>query len=65
MDEKLKDSLQRLKDEQKRLLLAAADINGLPPTSTLARIAQLELNIAAVENGIEDGTLAGERVSGA
>jgi hypothetical protein len=40
----------RLRDEQKGLLIAAAQSAGLPSQSTLQRVAQLELNISAIEN---------------
>lgn len=58
MAEKLKNLLQLIKDEQRRLIFAAAEGGQMPPGSTLVKIAQLELNIAAIENGMEDKALA-------
>lgn len=54
MKEKLESLLQRLKEEQRRLLLAAAEHAMMPGNSTLERVAQLELNIAAIEHTLED-----------
>ena len=54
MDEKLEALLQRLKEEQRRLILAAAEIAMLPSNSTLERVAQLELNIAAIEHTLDE-----------
>ena len=49
------DELSRiLKAEQSALLVAAARNGGLPSASTLQRVAQLELNIAAIENTLAD-----------
>lgn len=45
---------RRLRQEQKGLLLAAAETSGLPSQSTLQRVAQLELNISAIENTLAD-----------
>ncbi len=50
MYEDLASLSDRLKVEQKRLLLSAASNPGMPSGSTLERVAQLELNIAAIEN---------------
>lgn len=44
----------RLRQEQGLLLLAAARSGSLPSNSTLQRVAQLELNIAAIENTLAD-----------
>lgn len=44
----------RLRQEQGQLLLAAARSGSLPSNSTLQRVAQLELNIAAIENTLAD-----------
>ena len=44
----------RLRAEQASLLVAAAKMDGLPSNSTLQRVAQLELNIAAIENTLAD-----------
>jgi hypothetical protein len=51
---KLNDLSKRLREEQKGLLLAAAQSPGLPSQSTLQRVAQLELNISAIENTLAD-----------
>ncbi len=56
MKEKLEALLERLKKEQERLLLAAAEIDVLPSNSTLDRVAQLELNIAALEHTLDNLT---------
>jgi len=50
----LKGLSERLKAEQRALLLAAAKNGDLPAQSTLQRVAQLELNIAAIENTLTD-----------
>ena len=44
----------RLREEQLVLLLDAARTGGLPSRSSLDRIAQLELNIAAIENTLDE-----------
>ena len=54
MNEKLEALLQRLKEEQRRLILAAAELAMLPSNSTMERVAQLELNIAAIEHTLEE-----------
>jgi cell division protein FtsL len=54
MHEKLTALSKRLKDEQRELLLAAAEQNTTPSASTIQRVAMLELNIAAVENTLAD-----------
>lgn len=54
MKDKLEALLARLKDEQRKLLIAAAETDMLPSNSTLQRVAQLELNIAAIENTLGD-----------
>lgn len=54
---KLDDLSKRLREEQKGLLLAAAQSGGLPSQSTLQRVAQLELNISAIENTLADETV--------
>ena len=51
---KLDALCKRLRDEQKGLLIAAAQSAGLPSQSTLQRVAQLELNISAIENTLAD-----------
>ena len=50
----LRDLSDRLKSEQRSLLLSAAKNGDLPATSTLQRVAQLELNIAAIENTLTE-----------
>lgn len=52
----LDELCKRLRDEQKSLLLAAAQSAGFPSQSTLQRVAQLELNISAIENTLADET---------
>ncbi|WP_287076373.1 hypothetical protein [Mesorhizobium sp.] len=54
MHEKLTALSKRLKDEQRDLLLAAAEQNTTPSASTIQRVAMLELNIAAIENTVAD-----------
>jgi len=54
MREKLEKLAQLLRDEQKKLLVAAAGANSLPSQSTLQRVATLELNISAIENTLQD-----------
>ena len=54
MHEKLTALSKRLKDEQRQLLLSAAEQNALPSASTIQRVAMLELNIAAIENTLAD-----------
>ena len=56
MKAKLETLLGRLKDEQQRLLFAAAEIDALPSNSTLDRVAQIELTIAALEHTLENMT---------
>jgi hypothetical protein len=47
MNEKLIALSKRMKDEQRQLLLSAADHDTMPSNSTVQRVAMLELNIAA------------------
>lgn len=54
MKEKLEALLRRLKDEQRRLIEAAAEAGMLPSNSTLERVAQIELNIAAIEHTLDE-----------
>ncbi len=54
MKSQLEDLQARLKSEQRRLLLAAAGQPGLPSNSILEKVAQLELNIAAIENTLAE-----------
>lgn len=54
---KLNDLSKRLREEQKGLLLTAAQSPGLPSQSTLQRVAQLELNISAIENTLADNAI--------
>lgn len=51
---KLEQLSSRLRQEQAALLLTAAQSGSLPSNSTLQRVAQLELNIAAIENTLAD-----------
>jgi hypothetical protein len=52
--EKLDTLHRRLLDEQRRMILAAANVDALPSSAVLGRLADLELAIAAVEAMIED-----------
>ncbi|MER8822616.1 hypothetical protein NKH70_22835 [Mesorhizobium sp. M0991] len=54
MHEKLSALSKRLKDEQRDLLLAAAEQETIPSASTIQPVAMLELNIAAIENTLAD-----------
>jgi hypothetical protein len=54
MREKLEALSRRLKEEQRRLLFAAAETPALPSLSTIQRVADLELNIAAIENTLSE-----------
>ena len=54
MREQLTALMKRLKDEQQRLLFAAAESTTLPSLSTIQRVADLELNIAAIENTLAE-----------
>jgi uncharacterized coiled-coil protein SlyX len=54
MREHLISLMKRLKDEQQRLLFAAAESATLPSLSTIQRVADLELNIAAIENTLAE-----------
>ena len=47
---------QVLRDEQKKLLVAAAETGGVPSQSTLQRVATLELNISAIENTLQEAS---------
>ncbi len=49
MPEKLNDLLERLKTQQRMLILAMAEHSGLPAGSMLCQVAELENVIAAVE----------------
>lgn len=51
---KLAQLSARLRAEQASLLIAAAKMDALPSNSTLQRVAQLELNIAAIENTLAE-----------
>lgn len=51
---KLEQLSFRLRQEQTTLLLSAAQTGTLPSNSTMQRVAQLELNIAAIENTLAD-----------
>ncbi|MCF6110373.1 hypothetical protein [Mesorhizobium muleiense] len=54
MREQLISLMKRLKDEQQKLLFAAAESSTLPCLSTVQRVADLELNIAAIENTLAE-----------
>jgi uncharacterized coiled-coil protein SlyX len=53
MRERLTALMKRLKDEQQKLLFAAAESPTLPSLSTIQRV-DLELNIAAIENTLAE-----------
>ncbi len=52
MRNKLEALARRLKEEQRQLIFNAAYSDAAPSNSSIQRIAQLELNIAAIENTI-------------
>lgn len=54
MRKELERLAQLLRDEQKKLLAAAAATGGIPSQSTLQRVATLELNISAIENTLQE-----------
>ena len=54
MEAKLKALLERLMETQRDLIVAAAEADGMPPNKTLDRVAQMELNIAAVEHMLDE-----------
>jgi hypothetical protein len=54
MREQLQRLAQLLREEQRKLLVAAAASGALPSQSTLQRVATLELNIAAIENTLTE-----------
>jgi hypothetical protein len=54
MREQLEKLAQLLRDEQKKLLVAAASTSTVPSQSTLQRVATLELNISAIENTLQE-----------
>jgi uncharacterized coiled-coil protein SlyX len=54
MRERLTALMKRLKDEQQKLLFAAAESPTLQSLSTIQRVADLELNIAAIENTLAE-----------
>ena len=53
---KLEALADRLRDEQRKLLFAAAEHTGMPHNRVLERVAQLELNISAIENTLAEMT---------
>lgn len=54
MRERLTALMKRLKEEQQKLLFAAAESPTLPSLSTIQRVADLKLNIAAIENTLAE-----------
>ena len=54
MHEQLEKLALLLRDEQKKLLVAAAATGTVPSQSTLQRVATLELNISAIENTLQE-----------
>jgi hypothetical protein len=57
MRKDLERMAQLLRDEQKKLLVAAATAGTVPSQSTLQRVATLELNISAIENTLQEAKL--------
>lgn len=51
---KLQALSARLKKEQLALLISAAMSDAMPSASTLQRVAQLELNIGAIESVLDE-----------
>ncbi|MFC3204907.1 hypothetical protein [Aquamicrobium soli] len=56
MREHLESLAKLLRDEQKKLLVAAAVTGAIPSQSTLQRVATLELNISAIENTLQEAS---------
>ncbi|GAA4523964.1 hypothetical protein GCM10023174_06700 [Chelativorans composti] len=54
MKKELEHLAQLIREEQRRLLQVAAESGQIPPAQTLERIAMLELNIAAIENTLDE-----------
>lgn len=54
MQDKLEAIAQTLREEQRKLLEEAAEIGRIPSANRLERIAHLELNIAAIENTLDE-----------
>lgn len=54
MIERFQRLSQVLREEQRKLLIAAATNGGAPSQSTLQRVATLELNISAIENTLQE-----------
>jgi len=54
MQKKLEQIANAMREEQRKLLEEAAALNQVPASNRLERIAQLELNIAAVENTLDE-----------
>jgi len=54
MQKKFEKIAQSMREEQRKLLEDAAETGRLPAGNTLQRIAYLELNIAAIENTLDE-----------
>ncbi|GGA54668.1 hypothetical protein GCM10011385_05320 [Nitratireductor aestuarii] len=54
MQKKLETVANAMREEQRKLLEEAAALGQIPAGNRLERIAQLELNIAAVENTLDE-----------
>lgn len=63
MSEKLATLLERLKAHQRDLILAMAEYDGMPASSALRQVAELESVIAAIE-AVADEEAARVRKSG-
>lgn len=50
----LENLVVTLRQSQTSLLVAAARAGGMPSSSTLQRVAELELNISAIENTLAE-----------
>ncbi len=59
--EKIENFLERLKIEQRRLILSSVEAQVLPSDNTLRKIADLESTIAAVEVLIQEQELSKKR----
>jgi len=53
MRQKLQTLLHKLENEQHKLLLNVAEKGIMPSNGVLEKVAQLELNISAIENTID------------
>jgi len=54
MQDKIEAVAQAMREEQRKLLEEAAAVGSIPSANRLERIAHLELNIAAIENTLDE-----------